>query len=66
MTGGLDDPMGRILSQMPDGMVPDRRQYGDRREFTYTFADRSQVVLTFRPRGESGRGLVLDTVNVED
>ncbi|MCY4661208.1 MAG: hypothetical protein OXF93_15600 [Acidobacteria bacterium] len=43
MTGGLDDPMGRILSQMPDGMIPDRRQYGERREFKYTFADRSQV-----------------------
>ena len=65
MTGGVDDSMGTILPQMPDGLIPSRRQSGDRRIFTYAFEDGSHMILTFRPR-ESGRGLVLYTAEVED
>ena len=46
-------------------MIPDRRQYGDRREFTYTFVDGSRAILTFRPAG-GNRGLILYSVDVED
>ena len=63
--GDLGSPMEDILSQMPDGMIPERRQSGENRMFTYTFGDGSRMILTFRPR-ETGWGLVLYTVQVED
>ena len=63
--GGLDSPLEQILPQMPDGLIPSRRQSGDRRIFTYAFEDGSRMILTFRPRG-GGRGLTLYTVDVED
>ncbi len=63
--GGIDSPMGDILPQMPDGMIPERRQSGANRTFTYTFGDDSQMILTFRPQ-EVGQGLALYTTSVAD
>ena len=63
--GELDSPLEQILPQMPDDLIPSRRQSGDRRIFAYAFEDGSRMILTFRPRG-GGRGLTLYTVDVED
>ena len=61
--GDLDSPLERILAQMPDDVVPALRQSGQDRIFTYTFADGSQLILTFRP-GAPGEGLFLYTADV--
>ena len=63
--GDIGSPMESILSQMPDDIIPSRRQSGEQRIFTYEFDDGSQMILTFRPR-EAGRGLILYTVDVRD
>ena len=47
--GGLGTPMGDILSQMRDGMVPTRDRHGEDRVFTYTFRRRQPVDLGVPP-----------------
>lgn len=61
--GGLDDPIGPILAQMP--MTAQRRRMGEDRTFTYTFGDGSRLILVARPQG-GGRGLALYYVDIED
>ena len=57
--------MEQILPQMPDDIIPERRQSGQDRIFTYPFEDGSSMILRFRPSGV-GHGLSLYTVDVSD
>ena len=65
VSGDLGAPMEEILTQMPDNIQPRRSRSGEDRIFIWTFPDRSEIELVFRPRG--GRtGLVLYLVDVRD
>ncbi len=65
VSGDLGAPMEEILTQMPDNIQPRRSRSGEDRIFIWTFPDRSEIELVFRPRG-GGTGLVLYLVDVRD
>lgn len=60
----LDDPMEKLMMQMPDDPLPNVERTGKYRIYTWTFKDGSKLRATFVPTAEAGGGLILNSVEM--